>query len=106
MAPRTFAVAGARASRKVRRTGTTVRWTLDRAAALRLTVQKRAARGNRWSTVGTLRRSAKPGAGTLRFSGRLGGKALKPGRYRLVLAATAGSLTSSTKTVGFKVRKA
>ena len=106
LAPRSFAVAGARTSRKGRRTGTTVSWSLDRAATLRLTVQKRAAKGKRWRTVGTLRRTARQGVGTLRFTGRLGGRALATGQYRLVVAATAGSLTSSTKTVGFKVVRA
>ena len=107
LAPRAFAVAGARTSRKGRRTGTTVRWTLDRAATVRLTVQQRAAKGKRWRTVGTLRRKARQGAGTLRFTGRLarqgaGDRALPPGGRRPPPARR----TSSTKTVAFKVVRA
>jgi hypothetical protein len=37
---------------------------------------------------GTLQRSGKAGANTVAFSGRLGKRALKPGRYRAVITAT------------------
>jgi len=41
----------------------------------------------RWVSVrGSFKRSAGPGAVSFRFAGRLGGRRLPPGRYRLLAA--------------------
>lgn len=69
MSPRRVALHG-------RRRNSVINWT----GAVRLVVQRRA-RGGRFSTVGELRRVR---ARRLRFSGRVGGRRLRPGRYRLV----------------------
>jgi hypothetical protein len=70
---RQFAVSG-------ERSGTTIRWRSTGRTKLRLTV-KRAGR-----KVGVLSRAVRGGSGRIRFTGRLGGRRLAPGAYRLSLA--------------------
>jgi hypothetical protein len=70
---RRFAVSG-------ERSGTRIRWRSTGRTKLRLTV-KRAGR-----KVGELRRAVRAGSGRIRFTGRLGGRRLAPGDYRLSLA--------------------
>jgi hypothetical protein len=66
----------------VRRGGARVTYTLDRAARVVFTVQRRT--GRRWTRVrGRFVHAGKLGANALRFSGRVGGKRLSAGRYRL-----------------------
>lgn len=84
--PATFRTTRRRGSRK--RPGTTVAYGLSRAATVAITVQQRT-RG-RWKTIaGAVVRQGRAGANSFRWQGKLGGKRLKPGRYRL--AATARS---------------
>ena len=50
--------------------------------------------GNVWLTSpdaakGAIKTAGKPGINTLRFKGRIGGKTLRPGRYRLTISARA-----------------
>jgi hypothetical protein len=73
MSPRRFAVRG-------RRRGAVIRWS---GGALRLAVERRTRRG-RFVAAGTPPGSVREAAGRLRFSGRVGGRRLQPGRYRLV----------------------
>ena len=47
-----------------------------------------ASRCLRYTTVGTLRRAGAGGANRVRFTGRIGRTALRPGRYRAVIVAT------------------
>jgi hypothetical protein len=55
-------------------------------------------------TVGTLTRAnAQQGADSLAFSGRIGAKPLAPGKYRAVLTASAGGLTSAAVTLSLTV---
>lgn len=68
------------------RAGTTLRFTLSEAARVRISVQRR--RAGRATAVGALRRSEPAGANRVAFSGRLGKRALRPGRYRLKITAT------------------
>lgn len=56
--------------------------------------------------VGQLTRAAKSGRNTLKFSGRIGSKPLKPGRYRALITATdAAGNRSAAKRVRFRVVK-
>jgi hypothetical protein len=58
----------------------------------------------RYVTVGTLRRSAKQGRSRVKFSGRLGRRALKLGAYRARLVATDPSGNrSKARTVKFRI---
>jgi len=117
---RKFAVAR-RASQ--RRRGTTVRFTLSEAARVELTVLRkvkgrrtggrckvRAQKGRRCTitrTAGRLpQRAARKGRNSVRFLGRVRGRALAPGAYVLRLRATdeAGN-RSKAKTLNFKVVK-
>ncbi|MDO8187485.1 fibronectin type III domain-containing protein [Conexibacter sp. JD483] len=110
LAPRGFAVRG-------RSAGATLRFTLDRAATIRAKVEarlpgvrvrgrcvapSRTARGAgcaRWRAAGSLPLNGRAGANSVRFDGRLRGRALAPGRYRLTLTPAGGSATSVEFTV-------
>jgi hypothetical protein len=70
-----------------KRRGTRIGFRLSEAATVRLTIVRRLG-GRRTKVVGTLRRRAHAGANHIAFSGRLGRRALRAGRYRLVLRAT------------------
>lgn len=103
---------GPAVSRRGAPVGTRIGYVLDRDATATFTVARRAAgvrkgrrcvrpprrrgKGRRCSrtvTVGSFRRASKVGANRIRFSGRLRGRALAPGRYRL--SATAGTPPTS-----------
>jgi hypothetical protein len=63
-----------------RRYGTTLRLTLSEPARLELTVRRRS--GRRLVRVrGTVRTRAEAGRVAVRFTGRIAGRRLKPGRY-------------------------
>jgi PKD domain len=86
--------------------GTTFRYRLSEAATVRIAIERalpgrrrrgacrapgvrpRGRRCTRYRTLGTLTRSAPAGPSSLAFSGRLGSRALRPGRYRATLVAT------------------
>jgi hypothetical protein len=87
--------------------GTVIRFTLSEAASVKVAIRRAAAgrrsgarcikptaklrqakRCTRYVLKGALRRSGKAGANAVAFSGRLGTRALKPGRYRAVITAT------------------
>jgi hypothetical protein len=107
-APSLFAVARARtplAARVPR--GTRFRYTLSEQARVTITIQRTlpgrraggrcvrptprlrvAKRCTRSRTVGTLTRSATKGANSIRFTGRIGSRTLRPGRYRALITAT------------------
>ena len=87
--PRRFKAA---TKRKPKR-GTNVSFALSEVAKVRLTVERCAkrkrARCVRWKVLrGGLTKPAAQGANTVRFNGRLRGKALKAGAYRLALKPT------------------
>ncbi|MEA2268168.1 MAG: hypothetical protein QOC64_778 [Solirubrobacteraceae bacterium] len=104
--------------------GTTITWMLNDRGTVSLSVQKLVAgrrvdgrcvaasakrRGRactRAVRVGTLKRAAIKGENTVRFSGRVGKRTLRPGRYRMTVRAT-GSANRSTpaKTLTFTVVK-
>ena len=127
MSPRTFAVAAAATpvSLAAIARGSTVRWTVSEGGTTTLAVKRLVPgrrKGSRCVTgksaphrgrlctrvvaAGTLRRTGVAGRRVLKFSGRIGKRALAPGRYRLeVRAADAAGNRSVKRTVNFKVVK-
>jgi hypothetical protein len=82
--------------------GTTLRYTLSENARVVIRIKRKT--GRRYRTVGTLRRNALTGSNRVRFSGRIGRRALKAGRYRAVLIATDGAANrSAPKRAGFRI---
>jgi hypothetical protein len=103
--------------------GTRFRYTLSEPARVTLGIQ-RARRGRRsggrcvapsprlrkaercirYSTVGTLRRTGAKGTNSIRFTGRIGKRALRAGRYRAVISATdAAGNHSPLRTASFRI---
>lgn len=71
--------------------GSALRFSLSRAATVKIVVQRRKKVGRifRWVRAGTLtRRGGRAGANKVAFSGRIGRRALASGRYRATLTAT------------------
>lgn len=115
LSPRIFRAARRGASIAVR-TGTTLSYTLSEPARVRFTVQKRrylsrvcreqianrsrhrtGTRCRRWIFIrGSFAKNSPAGPTELRFRGRLRGRTLRPGSYRLVATATdaAGNRTT------------
>jgi hypothetical protein len=103
--------------------GTRFRYTLSEPARVTLGIQRarpgrrsggrcvapsprlrKAKRCIRYSTVGTLRRTGTKGANSIRFTGRIGKRALRAGRYRAVISATdAAGNRSPLRTAGFRI---
>lgn len=103
--------------------GTTVRYTLSEAATVAITIQKasngrkigkrcvkptaknrKAKPCTRYTTLGKLTRASVAGANRVPFSGRLGTKKLKPGKYRASLVAKdAAGNSSKAVRLAFKV---
>jgi hypothetical protein len=68
------------------------------------TARKRARRCTRWRTLTVLRDDAAPGPNSIRFSGKVRRRALKPGRYRGLAGATdVVSNVSRPRSAGFRV---
>lgn len=86
---------------------TKVRYKLSKPARVTFTVQRRIKRGAtvRWAGVrGTLSHQGKAGSNERRFDGRLNGRRLKTGRYRLAaVARDAAGNQAATKRVEFRV---
>jgi virginiamycin B lyase len=110
------------AKRKAK-TGTTVSYSLSGAASTKFTVD-RAQKGRKKGkkcvapkpsnkkgkkctryvlAKGSFKRAGAGGKNKFKFSGRIGGKRLKPGSYRLIAVATAGSTKSKLKRANFKI---
>src|SRR5215211_5819644 len=109
MKPKTFAVnrrgpAETLVAAKVKR-GTTFRYRLSEAARVVFTIQRR--KGKRFVQAKRFAKVSKAGANTKRFVGRIGKRALKPGRYRATLLATdaAGNRSKATR-LKFRVVRA
>jgi hypothetical protein len=96
--PSVFAVAHATtpvAAKLPRRTR--FRYTLSEAAGVKLTIKRQlAGRPARYRTIGALKRTGIKGPNRIRFSGRIGKRSLRPGRYRAVIAATDAAGNRST----------
>ncbi|NLT05775.1 MAG: hypothetical protein GXY03_05620, partial [Solirubrobacterales bacterium] len=123
--PRRFAVAGRRAAgkRRVKR-GSTLRFRLSERATVRIRIDRlqrgRRAGGRcrpaaktgrrclRLRRAGTLvRRDRRAGANRIRISGRIGRRALRPGRYRAtVVAIDSAGNRSKPRRVAFRIVRA
>ena len=87
-----------------RRGGALVRFALSERARVTFRVQRKV--GRRWRTVrGVFRRAGHPGLNRLHFRGRIGGRRLAVGRYRLVVRAVdALGAQSVARRVGFRIK--
>ena len=102
----------------------TFSYSLDKAASVTITIDqatagsqdgricKKQTRKNRkkractlFAAIGKLSQPGAAGRNTLRFSGKLGGRKLKPGRYRATAVATAASGKSAPATANFVVSR-
>jgi len=102
--------------------GTSFRFTLDRAAQVRFTFSQivsgrrvdgrcvKATKNNRakrrcdrYQASGTLSVAGKAGANTIAFSGKLRGRTLPPGSYRVLVTATADGKTSAAGSAQFTI---
>jgi hypothetical protein len=86
--------------------GTRFRWSLSEAATVTIRIERAAvvAGHKRWRAAGKLTRTSKAGANSVRFSGRIGRRALRPGSYRAVVRATdAAGNRSGAKRVAFRI---
>jgi hypothetical protein len=121
---RVFAVAHAATPVSARVRGTVFRFVLSEQAAVKITI-KRALPGRkvgrhcgtpnarnrhrhactRFVSAGTLRRGTeRPGTDRVKFSGRIGRRALKPGRYSAAITATDPSGNASKpRSVSFRI---
>jgi hypothetical protein len=82
--------------------GAKVAYTLNAAADVRFTIDRRR-RGRRVTLRGSFTRSGAAGANSFRFSGRLGGSELKPGRYRLIATPRTGGKAGLAATAPFRI---
>jgi hypothetical protein len=87
--------------------GTRLRYALSEGARVTMKIQRRlAGRPARYRTAGTLRRSGVSGLNRTRFTGRIGRRALRPGRYRVVITATdAAGNRSAPKSARFRIAR-
>jgi hypothetical protein len=71
-------------------------------AAFRRLLRQRRCRA--YTRIGSIRQTVSPGRNTIRFSGRIAGRRLRPGRYRalLVITDSAGNV-SRTERINFRV---
>jgi hypothetical protein len=82
--------------------GTVFHFRLNRAADVSLPVA-RIVSGGKAETRGTLRMAGDAGANTFRFRGKIRGRTLAPGRYRLTVTAQADGMTSPAASIDFKI---
>lgn len=123
--PAAFRVAGKRSARSSASTGAAFGYTLSEPASVGFTIErlskgrrvngkcvkpKRKNRGRKACTrarpLGSFDRKSSRGPSSQRFSGKIGRKRLKPGRYRATLEAVdASSNASLPRRIGFRVLK-
>ena len=107
MTPRRFAVSHRRTARRRRShatDGTTITWVLNQPASVRITVRK-VGRHGRTTMVRSFGRKGIQGENTARYSGRVGRKLLRPGRYRLTITATMKGQRTAPRSLPFTVVK-
>jgi hypothetical protein len=106
MTPRRFAVSHSRRSARGRRShatdGTTITWVLNQRASVRITIRKVRPSG-RTAIVRSFTRKGIQGENTARYSGRVGRRLLKPGRYRMTIRATVKDQRTAARTLPFTV---
>jgi hypothetical protein len=105
MSPKRFAVAHRERRRGTRLDGSRITWRLNKAAKVRLVVQRQiGTKGHRrWVAVGAIVRKAPKGSGVVRFTGRFKSRPLAPRAYRLTVTATAGRERSGPRRIPFRV---
>jgi hypothetical protein len=107
LSPKVFRAASSGGSLTERLVGTSVSFRLSHAARARFTVRRRVRRGGRLRYVnlaGSFSRKSVAGLNRIRFSGRLRGRALPAGTYRLVVVAVdSRRLSSSARSVNFRI---
>jgi hypothetical protein len=99
------------AASSAQRRGTTVSFRVDAAASVAFrVVRRRCAKStrrrscNRFVPVpGNFTRAAAMGTNRFRFSGRIGGRVLKPGAYRLQATPSSGALVGPLAKAGFRI---
>jgi DNA-binding beta-propeller fold protein YncE len=108
-------------SRRHRR-GTIFSFRLDQPAAVTVAIRRKTAgrrvgrncrpdsrklhrkhRCTRYVTTATLHRNAHPGANQIKFSGRIGTRVLKPGRYLAIFTATDAAGASKPQSLSFTI---
>src|SRR3954452_1289255 len=106
MTPRRFAVSHRRRSAGGRRShapdGATVTWVLNQRASMRITIRKVRPHG-RTAVVKRLVRNGIQGEDTMRLSGRVGRRMMRPGRYRLTVAAATEDQRTAPRPITFTV---
>jgi len=109
LTPPSFAAARSGSSTRSgprRGSGTRLRFRLDRAASVRFSVQRVSTRTPRYVAVGgAFSKTAKAALNGFTFTGRIGGRTLKPGAYRLIATPTAGGVVGNTVTRSFRIRR-
>jgi hypothetical protein len=104
--------------------GTTFRLTLDRAATVRLAFSRiapgrqqgarcvaptrandEAQRCARHQAGGALEMAGEAGENAYDFQGRIRGRSLQPGRYRLLVTALADGMTSTAASIEFTIAR-
>ena len=107
MSSRKFAAA--RKGLKVSRSSSKITWKLNRAATVRLVVQRKmVTKGKKptWLTMGTIsKKNAKKGTTQVTFTGKLGTRKVSKGSYRILATAVAGGQSSAVKTLTFTIVK-
>jgi hypothetical protein len=107
VSPKVFRAATSGGSLTFRQVGTRVSYRLSHAARAKFTVRRLLRRNGRLRYVtlrGSFSRASAAGLNQVRFSGRLRGRALPPGRYRLVIVAVdSRRLSSSARSVRFRI---
>jgi hypothetical protein len=108
ISPKRFKAAGGSGVQKGKRHGAKVSFRLSAAANVRFTVVRLVRRRGKKRPAakrlpGAFIRKGHAGANHFRFRGRLRGRALKPGRYRLKATPVANGHTGITRAVAFRI---
>ena len=88
--------------------GTRLRYTVSEPAQVTVAIKRAVRRDGhiRYRTGGTLKRTGTSGANSIRFSGRIGKRALRAGRYRAVIRAIdAAGNRSAAKTLRLRITR-
>jgi hypothetical protein len=107
--PRFPAAPSGPSAQAARAFGSKVTFTLDLAASVRFTVQQarhggKGKHGKRFVTLkGSFTLAGRAGTNTFHFTGRLNGKRLAPGKYRLVATPKANGEIGKKATAGFTI---
>lgn len=96
--PTQLAAARTRAPR-----GARIRYSLNEPATVKIAFARQR-RGKPFTHVGTLRRRGKAGKNSIRFSGRLGSKSLRPGLYKATIVARVKGVAKASRKRSVKFR--